>query len=214
MLVFGQEYTRRMRRKPCPKHQTATLFLVVGASFFACAAPLAGRRGARSSAKLAQSTEAPFSVAIVPGEGGVLTMGRNAREFYVVLTNVSNKPQNTWEYWNSLGYQTLSFEITALNGRSLWSLVRLWTSLATLPSTFAIPPGEHEVFIIRFGRNWQEVPAIPNRVQMPLRSRRSTMYHRRKRLSSTMFGPAASNPMTIILCCISGDCGNSEAHEV
>lgn len=154
------------------KYRRANVVFVLGAIFLIGAEALAGRCGVRSSTKSAlskrQSAEAPFSVAIVPGEGGVLTMGHNARDFYVVLTNTSNETQKTWEYWNSLGYQTISFQITMPNGQK--SLVmRVPEDFARdFASTFAVPPGEHEVFVIRFDRNWQEDPPIPDRVEIPI----------------------------------------------
>ena len=145
----------------------ARAVFAVTAVLLGCAAALAHLHGVDPSAQR-QSVDAPFSVAIVPGEGGVLTMGRNARDFYVVLTNVSDQPQNTWEYWNSWGYRTVSFEITLPNGQKS-SVTRAPQDFArNFPSTFAIPPGEHEVFVIRFYKDWQEAPPVPNRVQIPI----------------------------------------------
>src|SRR3989442_6607134 len=66
----------------------------------------------------------PFSVSVVPetsyGErfGSSIEMAPSkSRDFYVVLTNVSAEPQAVWEYWNSWGYQTVSFELTMLDGK-------------------------------------------------------------------------------------------------
>src|SRR5579863_422466 len=69
-----------------------------------------------------EAPKPPFSFSIVPtnssGEVGSITMAQSkARDFYVVLTNVSKDPQPVWEYWNSWGYQTISFELTTANGR-------------------------------------------------------------------------------------------------
>jgi hypothetical protein len=68
--------------------------------------------------------KSPFSLSIVPetsyGEqfGSSIAMAHdNPRDFYVVLTNVSSEPQAEWEYWNSWGYQTISFELTTADGK-------------------------------------------------------------------------------------------------
>lgn len=158
-----------MRRIPPPNYRTISLVLAVSVVLFICASPLAG---VRSSVTLAQSqdeaAEAPFSVAIVPGEGGVLTLGRNSRDFYVVLTNISNEIQNTWEYWNSWGFQTLSFQVTLPNGQKSWATRVPQDFTRNFPSTFAIRPGEHEVFVIQFGKKWREDPPVPAVVQIPI----------------------------------------------
>src|SRR5216684_8239058 len=72
--------------------------------------------------KLADAPMSPFTLDVVPsksfGDTGSITMAYNMpRDFYVVLTNVSNEPQAVWESWNSWGYQTISFDLMTANGK-------------------------------------------------------------------------------------------------
>jgi hypothetical protein len=60
----------------------------------------------------------PFTLSIVPGRSGDITMAKkNPNEFYVVLTNVSGLSQPVWESWNSWGYRAISFELTTTDGK-------------------------------------------------------------------------------------------------
>src|SRR6266481_3984441 len=77
------------------------------------------RKEAATSKTQSSVQKSPFSLSVVPeashGEpfGSSIEMAHNKpRDFYVVLTNVSSQTQAVWEYWNSWGYQTLSFELT------------------------------------------------------------------------------------------------------
>jgi len=87
-------------------------------------------------------------------------------EFYVVLTNVSKEAQLVWEYWNSWGYQTLSFEITLSHRPKIIVLKRSEVFTRNFPSTFLIPPGEHQVYPIRLDKSWTPVRSFPNLTEM------------------------------------------------
>jgi len=82
------------------------------------------------------------------------------RDFYVVLTNVSSEPQAVWEYRNSWGYQTVSFELTTVGGKKFLVSRRQEGFTVNFPSTFLIEPGEHQVFAIRLDERWETHPSL------------------------------------------------------
>ena len=89
----------------------------------------------------------PFSLSIVPetsrgeGFGSSIEMAHDKpREFYVVLTNSSSEPQAVWEHWNSWGYQTVSFELTNVDGKKFHVSRRPGIFTVNFPSTFVISP--------------------------------------------------------------------------
>ena len=90
------------------------------------------------------------------------------REFYVVLTNVSKGPQSIWEYWNSWGYQAISFELTTADGKKFVLSKKQEEFTANFPSTFIVEPGEHQVYPIRLDEWWETHPALPKRDEMPI----------------------------------------------
>ena len=109
--------------------------------------------------------KAQFELSIVPtrssSDSRVITIAaQNPHEFYVVLTNISNEPQPVWETGNSWGSQTISFEFTLPDKRSV--VVSKGPEYFTVnrPSTFLITPGEHKVYPIRLDK-WWDVGAIP-----------------------------------------------------
>jgi hypothetical protein len=119
------------------------------------------------------SAKALFSLAIVPevssSEGGSIAMANyKPRDFYVVLTNISQEPQAVWEYWNSWGYQTISFEFATADGKKGRILKRDAIFTVNFPSTFVVKPGEHQVFVIHLDKWWQANPALPKADVMPI----------------------------------------------
>ncbi len=120
-----------------------------------------------------QAPMAPFSLSTVPtnssGDVGSITMAQSrAREFFVVLTNVSKDPQPVWESWNSWGCQTISFELTTGDGRKFIVSKRQQGFTRNFPSTFLIQPGEHQVYAIRLDKEWETRPALPKADEMPI----------------------------------------------
>ncbi|PYT95330.1 MAG: hypothetical protein DMG36_02625 [Acidobacteria bacterium] len=110
----------------------------------------------------------PFSLSIVPetsrgeGFGSSIEMAHDKpREFYVVLTNSSSEPQAVWEHWNSWGYQTVSFELTNVDGKKFHVSRRPGIFTVNFPSTFVISPGEHQVYAIRLDQWWETQPPLP-----------------------------------------------------
>ena len=65
-----------------------------------------------------------------------------------------------WEYWNSWGYQTISFEFTFDNNRQIVVSKRPQGFTMNFPSTFRIPAGEHKVYAIRLDSDW-DIGSIP-----------------------------------------------------
>jgi hypothetical protein len=119
---------------------------------------------------------APFSLVVVPTKsfgdqhGASITMANNKpRDFYVVLTNVSKEPQAVWEYWNSWGYQTISFELTTADGRKMVISKRPQMFMVNFPSIFLIQPGEHYVYVIRLDKEWQARPTVPKAGEMSIK---------------------------------------------
>lgn len=115
--------------------------------------------------------KAPFSLSIVPtnssGEVGSITMAESkAREFFVVLTNASKDPQQVWEFWNSWGYQNISFELTTQDGRKFIVSKRQQDFTRNFPSTFLIQPGEHQVYAIHLDKWWETRPILPKADEM------------------------------------------------
>lgn len=122
---------------------------------------------------LSGGPSAPFSLSIVPtnssGEVGSITVAQpQTSDFYVVLTNVSKNAQPVWEYWNSWGYQTISFELTIAESRKIVFSKRAQGFDKNFPSTFLVQPGEHQVYAIRFDKEWETRPALPKADEMTI----------------------------------------------
>ena len=88
--------------------------------------------------------------------------------FYIVLTNVSSKPQKVFEDWNSWGYQAISFRVTTEDGKRVVISERQQDFTKNYPSTFTVDPGEHQVFAIHLDNWWEAKPPIPKRNETPI----------------------------------------------
>ena len=91
-----------------------------------------------------------------------------ARDFYVVLTNVSREPQPVWEDWNSWGYRTISFEFTTADGKKVVVRRRQGYFTKNAPSTYLVQPGEHQLYPIRLDERWETHPALPKSDEMAI----------------------------------------------
>jgi hypothetical protein len=116
---------------------------------------------------------APFVLSLVPttsrNNGASISMAHEqAKEFYVVLTNASHTSKSVWDDWNSWGYQVMSFEVTTPDGRKSVISKRPQGFGKNGPSTFVIPPGEHQVYSIRLDDEWEVHPALPSNDEMPV----------------------------------------------
>jgi hypothetical protein len=132
------------------------------------------QRGSANS-KAATVEKSPFSLSVVPqtsrGEqfGSSIEMAHNKpREFYVVLTNASPETQPVWEYWNSWGYQTVSFELTTADGKKVVVSRKQEGFTMNFPSTFLIGPGEHQIYAIRLDDRWETHPLLSHIDEMPV----------------------------------------------
>src|SRR5258708_19750426 len=113
------------------------------------------KKGTSSKAE-PSAQKIPFLLSIVPepshGEHFCSTIEmahEKPRDFYVVLTNVSPELQAVWEYWNSWGYQAVSFELTTEDGKKFLVSKRQRGFTTHFPSTFQIDPPHHQVYSIR-----------------------------------------------------------------
>ncbi len=119
-------------------------------------------------AKVQEAPRSPLSLSIVPGIGGITMAKNKPREFYVVITNVSGGPQSIWQYWNSWGYQAISFELTMADGKKFVLSKKQEEFTMNFPSTFAVEPGEHQVYPITLNEWWETHPALPKTDEMPI----------------------------------------------
>jgi len=107
-------------------------------------------------------------VSSVSGIGGITMAKNKPREFYVVITNVSGGPQSIWQYWNSWGYQAISFELTMADGKKFVLSKKQEGFTKNFPSTFGVEPGEHQVYPIKLDEWWETHPALPKTDEMPI----------------------------------------------
>jgi hypothetical protein len=145
---------------------TLSLFCFIGCG--AIRAPLSTKLSDPAPSK----SNTPFKLSIVPttssSDSRVITMAvQKPDEFYVVLTNVSSEPQSVWEYSNSWGYQTISFEFTLDKKQRIVVSKGPQDFTRNFPSTFTIPPGEHKVYAVRLNREWN-TGSIPKSNEMPI----------------------------------------------
>jgi hypothetical protein len=125
------------------------------------------RSGARQ-ARAQETPRSPFSLAIVPGVGGITMAKAKPREFYVVITNVSARPQSIWQYRNSWGYRAISFQLTTKDGRNFVLSRKQEAFTINFPSTFVIESGEHQVYPIRLDEGWGTNPEFPKSDETPV----------------------------------------------
>ncbi len=113
-------------------------------------------------------TALPFSISLVPTSSHEEPLGRGisiAKKspgyLYVVLTNISSQSQVVFEDWNSWGYQSVSFEGQAADGRRFVISRKSHPFTMNFPSTFIVPAGEHMVYAIALDDEWKAVPSVP-----------------------------------------------------
>ena len=116
----------------------------------------------------------PFTLAIVPSSSRadmrvISTAKKQPHVFYVVLTNVSEQPQPTWETWNSWGFWTISFEFIMPDGKHITvTKNRNEDFTKNGPGTFLIPPGESQVYPIRLDAEWDNRPTFADAGDTPV----------------------------------------------
>jgi hypothetical protein len=119
--------------------------------------------------------ESPFQLSIVPESRSEITSSiswakDSKRNFFVILTNTSDKPQAVFERWNSWGYQAISFEMIGSAGERTSVRVKPQSFTKNFPSTYVIPPKGHQVFPIILNDKWEGRPAFgePGRTKIKL----------------------------------------------
>ncbi len=93
---------------------------------------------------------------------------KDSRDFYLVLTNLSNEPQPIWESWNSWGYRAISFELATNDGKKYIISRGPEVFTVNFPSTFLVAPGEYQVYAIHLDKWWAARPAFPKADEMPI----------------------------------------------
>lgn len=81
---------------------------------------------------------------------------------------MSGEHQVVWESWNSWGHQTISFEVTTVNGKKFLLSRGPEDFTKNNPTTFAVQPGEHQVYPIQLDKWWVSNPAFPKTDEMPI----------------------------------------------
>lgn len=107
--------------------------------------------------------EKPFQLSIVPESrnevySSISLAKDSKREFFIVLTNTTDKAQPVFESWNSWGYQAISFELILPSGERSKVSVKPQYFTKNYSSVFVIPPKGHQVFPIRLNDNWEGTP--------------------------------------------------------
>ena len=119
--------------------------------------------------------ENPFELSIVPesrnADSSSISLAKDSkREFFVILTNKSDKSQPVFESWNSWGYQVISFQLILPSGEQKKISVKPQFFTRNFPSTYVIPPNGHQVFPITLDDEWQGAPDFgkPGRTKIKL----------------------------------------------
>lgn len=120
------------------------------------------------TAKVQDTSPSPFSLSIVPGIGGITMAKNKPREFYVVITNNSKEPRSIWQFWNSWGYQAVSFELTTAEGKKSIVSKKQEAFTVNYPAKFLVEPGEHQVYPIKLDESWEMHPVLPKSDESPV----------------------------------------------
>jgi len=138
---------------------------VVAVIIFFAAALIAIPRGARSDGVgAAKKPDVKIAMAVVE------RFQRTDRPLRVIIENVSDKPQQHFDEWNSWGYFNLTLEWTDASGKTgtVRKVARSWTR--NFPSTTTLKPGEALVREITFDpKVWQGWPDISERTKLALK---------------------------------------------
>lgn len=124
---------------------------------------------------IACQSRAPLAVSVVPTSSGrsypaaVISMAdADPRGFFVVLTNLSKKPQAVWKDGNSWGYQIISFNLMLADGKSYTVSRRDRNFGRNGPGMFVIEPGEHEIYPVLLNDDWEVQPPLPKEHEMTI----------------------------------------------
>jgi hypothetical protein len=106
-----------------------------------------------------QAVDKPFGVSIVPKDRSehlsfISWASGSNQTFFVVLVNLTDRPQPVFERSNSWGHQSLFFYMTLSDGRKITITVRPSVFTRNLPTTYVVPPHSYEVCPIIFNDDW------------------------------------------------------------
>lgn len=99
-----------------------------------------------------------FEVLLTLNDGGISCFPKPSL-FYVILRNKTEEPKRLFEFWNSWGYQNISFYFYMEDGVHIVT-VKDRDFTRNFPSTNEVPGGETMVFPITFDKWWDELPKI------------------------------------------------------
>ena len=91
---------------------------------------------------------------------GAISCFHHPSQFFVILKNKTKSPKRLFEYWNSWGYQNISFYFYTDKGAHVINR-KEQDFTRNFPSTYEIPPGETMVFPLTFNESWDELSDIP-----------------------------------------------------
>ncbi|MEO6846615.1 MAG: hypothetical protein ABI443_04350 [Chthoniobacterales bacterium] len=119
----------------------------------------------------AEDSKPPFTLEIVSSKSSkdpqIIALDKPV-DFNVVLTNSSGKPQPIWDYAYSWGYQNISFEFTMSDGKKFLISKLPQGFTRNGQSTFLIPPGGHQEYVIRFDKEWATTPDFTQKGETPV----------------------------------------------
>lgn len=99
-----------------------------------------------------------FDVLLVPNREAISCF-HEPSQFYVILKNKSDEPKRLFEFWNSFGYQNISFYFHMADGVHVVTR-KDQDFTRNFPSTYEVPAGEAMVFPMTFDEWWHELPNI------------------------------------------------------
>ena len=118
-----------------------------------------------SSGQVSPIAPVPLAVSIVIPDGisgDAIVLGDRSYHFDVVIQNVSNRPVRLWSYNCSWGFDNVSLQVLAINGKRLSKPILLtrgvteWT--ANMPTPRVLPPHGIVVQEIHLYSDGQKVP--------------------------------------------------------
>jgi len=140
-----------------------SIIVVCGAILLACSKQSAANEEPVKTGT--QVNASPFTLSIVPPDcedqpknGNRVIDAEMASQFYVVLTNTSDKPVTIFKDGCPWGYYNLSFEAVTSEGKTVKlekSQYEDWND--TNIYTFCIPSGGSYVFVVRFTEKWNNL---------------------------------------------------------
>ncbi|HVX84379.1 MAG TPA: hypothetical protein VH253_06150 [Phycisphaerae bacterium] len=157
---------------------------------------LAGLCVGRDMAAPAQSglvVGAPeLQVTVATPEGGVWMLRDKSSALEVVLGNLTGKPMELYQSWNSWGYFNLTLEWEADGKKGTVTPVgRGWTK--NFPSTTTVPAGGVMVRSVDIGGDWTGWPELKDGMKLTLRA----VYDSKENGGQGWVGTTESEPVTI-----------------